>query len=100
MVTGKFPEFIDHINHNKEDNRWENLREVTRTENNRNVPISKNNTTGITGISLHKPTKKYRAYISRGSKQIHLGLFESINDAVQVRQKALIDLGFHSNHGK
>jgi hypothetical protein len=43
-------EFIDHINHNRSDNRLENLRWVSRKDNNRNRCMNKNNTTGNQGV--------------------------------------------------
>jgi len=64
-VYGKNPEFeIDHINHNKSDNRISNLRDVTPYENKKNKPISKNNASGINGVSFHHKTQKWRVRIN------------------------------------
>lgn len=100
MLTGTWPDHIDHINHNKQDNRWVNLRSVSQSDNNRNVPKSRNNSTGVTGVSLHKPTGRYRAYFSRNSVPTHLGLFDSIEEARLAREEALIAHGYHANHGR
>lgn len=99
-LYGYFPEQVDHINHIRTDNRIENLREVSNLENLKNTSVSKNSKTGINGVCLHKPTGKYRAYIMVNRKQIHLGLFDSIDEAHKARLEANIQYGFHNNHGK
>jgi hypothetical protein len=53
--------FIDHINGNRQDNRLENLRWVTRSVNNRNARIYKNNTTEYQGVQYHKRDKSWVA---------------------------------------
>jgi hypothetical protein len=97
--TGYLPEQVDHINHNKLDNSWSNLREVNNTNNSKNTSVSKSSTTKINGVSFMKSRNKYRATIMVNRKQIHLGLFADINDAIQARKDADIKYGFHSNHG-
>lgn len=91
--------FIDHINHNKLDNRVENLREVSKTENLRNMKLSSRNTSGVSGVWLCKKTNKWRAEIRTKGKKHCLGRFESIEEAQEAREKAKINLGFHENHG-
>lgn len=84
FVTGKWPkETIDHINCDKSDNRWCNLREASLTQNNFNVGIFKTNTTGYKGVSKAK-FGKYRAVISLNNKQLHLGTFDTPEEAYQV----------------
>ena len=56
VCNGRFPEQqIDHINGNKQDNRIENLREVSQSENNMNVlhPWKPNAKTGLPGVNKH-----------------------------------------------
>ena len=100
MVTGEWPEQVDHINHVRQDNRWVNLRNVTNAENNRNTSCQQNSTTDVLGVSLHKPTRKYRAYISVNSKQKHLGLFTTIAAAQAARDLANKQYEYHQNHGE
>ncbi len=98
-VKGYLPEQVDHINHNKLDNRWINLREVSNTENTRNCSISKNSKTKINGVSFMPTLNKYRAYIMVNRKHIHLGVFKTIEEALIARKNADSYYGFHVNHG-
>jgi len=79
---------IDHINGDKLDNRKQNLRIYTIKQNIINSKISKNNTSGYTGVSFRKNRNVYRANIMVNRKQIYLGSFERIEDAVLARKKA------------
>ena len=57
-MTGSMPvDCVDHINRNRGDNRWENLRDCTHAENRKNNPINKRNTTGASGVSFRKERK-------------------------------------------
>ncbi len=99
-MYGSLPEFIDHINHNRSDNRIENLREVSRVENNMNQSIAKHNTSGHIGVSWHKGQNKWTAGIKVNYKRIHLGSYDNIDDAIRARRKAEVEYGFHANHGR
>jgi hypothetical protein len=100
MQTGLWPRHIDHINHDKRDNSWKNLRSVKQEENNRNMPKQTNTKTGVVGVNLHKPTGKYRAYITVAGKTKHLGLHETVAAAQAAREEANTLYGYHRNHGK
>ena len=79
---------VDHINHNGLDNRGKNLRGCTHSENRANSILYNANTSGVTGVCWHKPAGKWRAVIGKQGKQIHLGLFADINDAIAARKVA------------
>ncbi|MED4883055.1 HNH endonuclease [Bacillus smithii] len=79
---------IDHINGNTKDNRKENLRIRTQSENNMNKEIQKNNTTNIVGVSWNKKDKMWNAYISVKGKRITLGSFYYLRNAVKARIEA------------
>jgi hypothetical protein len=99
-MTGRFPKNdVDHINGDRIDNRWANLREVTRRENMMNVGVRSNSTTGVTGVSRRKDTGKYVAYVDVEGKRIRLGSFDTLGEAAEARVKASEQYGFHSNHG-
>ena len=91
---------IDHINGIKSDNRICNLRLVTDQGNARNMSISKNNKSGVTGVSWYKDRNKWRATIMNNNKQISLGYFNNIEDAIKIRKQKEIDFGYYKEHGK
>lgn len=98
-VHGVFPEFIDHINHIRNDNRLCNLRKATRKENGRNQSIHKHNTSGANGVSWIKKEGVWRARITVNGRSIFLGRFSEKGDAIFARKQANIKYGFHENHG-
>jgi hypothetical protein len=94
---GEWPRnHIDHINGCRDDNRIENLRDVTNSENHKNTRIYKHNATGHAGVHWYNKEKKWRARI--GSKL--LGCFRSFEEAIAARQQAEKEYGYHQNHGK
>lgn len=100
-VHGHFPpEQIDHINHDKADNRIDNLRLCTAATNSQNQTMYKNNSSGVTGVWRDTERKNWMVYISVRGKRITLGRREDINDAIALRKAAEKKYGFHRNHGK
>jgi len=96
---GYIPKNIDHINHNRSDNRIENLREVSHKENCRNQTIRNTSTSNINGVHWYKQTNKWQVHITVNGKRIHLGYFDDIEIAKNARNEADIKYGFHPNHG-
>lgn len=78
-------EVIDHINRNKLDNRRENLRSTTYSMNNFNQK-SRGNVSGTVGV--YRIKNKWRSTITVNGKNIHIGYFDNINEAVQARKQA------------
>lgn len=79
---------VDHINHNKLDNRKEKLRIVTPLQNNRNKSKLKSNKSGVTGVYWNKSMKKWSATIGINYKMIHLGSYDDFDEAVKARKEA------------
>lgn len=76
-MTGIWPVAdIDHINGDRADNRWCNLREATRSQNNANARARATNTSGFKGVTWKKSHCKWLAQISVNGKHKHLGHFE------------------------
>lgn len=92
-MTGSWPkECIDHINMNRSDNRFCNLREATHSENKFNRPKQSKNTSGHKGVTLHKPNSKWVAKICANGKHRNLGYFDTREDAAAAYAKAAREL--------
>ena len=81
---------IDHIGGNttRNDARKCNLRICSHSENMMNRGLQSNNKTNYTGVYYDKKAKKYKSYITVNKKQIYLGLYQDINDAIEIRKEA------------
>ena len=90
-MAGKLPkDEVDHINTIRNDNRWENLREATRSENSRNGPIRKKNKAGYKGVCWHKRDLIWRAQITVNYKVLHLGNFIIEEEAALAYNEAAL----------
>lgn len=96
---GEFiPGEIDHINGVRNDNRLENLRRCSKSENSINKTRQSNNTSGIPGVRFRTDTKKWYAYIGKGkvkkngvvisTGRIYLGCFKTKIEAIEARKLA------------
>lgn len=79
---------VDHVNGDITDNRKANLRVCTQHDNSMNCKISKNNTSGCTGVVWNKGKKKWTAQICYNYKTYCLGHFNKFDDAVKARKEA------------
>lgn len=81
-MTGEMPKnHIDHKNLVRSDNRWENIRECTSSQNAMNRPVQSNNKLGIKGVRFRPDRNKYVATAKINKKQIHLGEYDTAEEA-------------------
>jgi hypothetical protein len=81
-VTGEWPPGdIDHKDTNYLNNAWDNLRPATRSQNNANTHRPTTNTSGFKGVWWNPPTCNWRAHIQVNGRHIHLGLFDTPENA-------------------
>jgi len=82
---------IDHVNGDRLDNRRENLRHVTRSQNNQNqAPGREGASSQHKGVSWYKRDKLWTAQIKADGKKCHLGRYESERDAAIAYNTAAI----------
>ena len=100
MHNGSFDGYIDHIDGNRSNNKIENLRVVTWTQNQWNRKISNNNKIGIKGVRIRKDSNKYEARITVNKKRIVLGSYKDLELAelvmIMAREKYH---GVYAKHG-
>lgn len=78
----------DHIDRNPLNNMNDNIRIATHKDNSRNLPVKKNNKSGVSGVEWNKISKKWRAKIKVDYRPINLGSFKNLEDAITARLKA------------
>jgi len=88
FVEGYLPENdVDHMNGTVDDNRWKNLREVSRSCNMQNQQLGSANKSGFTGVFWRKQSGKWLASIQINKNGIHIGLYKTATDAAVARVK-------------
>ena len=78
----------DHKNRKRFDNTRKNLRVCTQAENVRNKSLYKNNHSGFPGIGWIERLHKYQVNIRINDKQIYIGIYANMDDAIKARLKA------------
>lgn len=89
--------YVDHINGDRSDNKYSNLRMVDISTNMKNKGLYVNSSTGVIGVS--KFGDRFRARINVNGRRISLGLFDTIEEAAKVRKEYEILLDYSENHG-
>lgn len=87
-VHGHLPHEIDHRSRIRSEDRVDNLRPATRSQNRANSATHKNNTSGARGVVWHRRQRKWNASISIEKKRIHLGSFDDLGRAAEAYRAA------------
>jgi hypothetical protein len=75
-MTGQWPDgMVDHINMDRSDDRWSNLRPATASQNFGNQTKYRNNKSGLKGVCWHKRDQHWRAQGQLSGKKYVLGSF-------------------------
>ncbi len=81
-MTGSWPkEFMDHVDLNKHNNAWSNLREATKSQNHANRPALSTNKSGIKGAYFDPVRRDWQSAIRKDGKTVALGHFRTANEA-------------------
>jgi hypothetical protein len=88
LANGYMPDYVDHINGDKLDNRPENLRPATNGQNIANSKSRVGSSSQYLGVCWSKKHQKWIANITSKGKCHHLGLFVNETDAAMAYNKA------------
>lgn len=102
LVTGEDPEFIDHIDGDKRNNRWSNLRCVSKSQNARNAKRPSTNKSGVIGVCFAPRRGKWIAqlHIKAGITKHIRRECATFDEAVEIRRGLEVEYEFHPNHGR
>ena len=78
---------VDHIYGNREDNRKNNLRKCVHIDNSKNTGLRTNNKSGVKGVHYSNKDNKWKAYITYNKERIHLGTFDTFEEAIEIRKQ-------------
>lgn len=87
---GFLPEFLDHVNNIRDDNRIENLKETNNKDNVRKCKLSLRNVSGYAGVSWKENSKKFQSQITVNGVKKYLGVFDDPKEAYKVYLEAKI----------
>jgi hypothetical protein len=83
-VYDVFPDLVDHVDRNRSNNRIENLRLATASQNQQNQLLRSNNTSGFKGVSYYKRTGKWKTEIQVNGVRKCLGYFDTPEKAFEA----------------
>ena len=84
LHNGWLPEFIDHIDRDRVNNRIENLRAATKAQNQRNTPVRRDSSSGAKNVCWSHKLKKWVVRLRINNKPTHIGVFEDKDLAIFV----------------
>lgn len=97
---GYLPEFLDHADGDKTNNRIENIRKATKSQNQMNIGLISTNTSGIKGVHWCSYRSRWVCQIVANGKHINLGRYKEKSKAIDIIRSARVKLhGEFANHG-
>ncbi len=100
LHNGYLPDELDHIDNNRSNNKIENLRPATRSENLKNTLLRCDNSSGHKNVQFHAPTSKWKVSLRVNGKKKHIGLYDDIEIAALVADEARkLHNGVYANKG-
>jgi len=99
MMTGSEPPVcVDHIDGNKLNNRWANLRPATNGQNIQNSKLRKDNKSGVKGVMWEPDRRKWKAVITTQGRAIRVGRYSTFDEAAAAIAEAR--LKFHGEFAR
>ena len=88
MHHGYLPKIVDHIDGDRLNNRIENLRAATQSQNSHNQKLSNKNTSGYKNVTWNKRKAKWLVNVRVNYMDFHIGYFDDIELAALAAQEA------------
>jgi hypothetical protein len=90
LTYGEWPSQIDHRDGNRSNNAISNLRLASTAQNSQNAKLRADSSTGFKGVSVCNFTGRFRAYINVDNKRVHLGRFNTAEEAGEAYKAAAL----------
>lgn len=88
MENNYLPEQVDHIDRNRSNNKIENLREASASQNCFNIGLQVNNNSGVTGVYFDNERCKWIATLKKNRKKVLFKRFDTMKEAILARRNA------------
>jgi hypothetical protein len=85
LMTGEWPDLVDHLDGDQTNNAWANLRGASRSENSRNCYLRSDNASGHPGVYWDASRNQWAAELHQDGVKRFLGRYETLADAVSAR---------------
>lgn len=87
MMTGSIPDEVDHLDGDRINNSWSNLRAASRTENCHNTSLRVNNKSGFKNVNWHPGMRKWEVQVRVEGMKCRFGYYDDIELADLVAQE-------------
>lgn len=87
LMTGEWPDLVDHMDGDPTNNAWANLRSASKSENARNTYLRSDNASGHPGIYWDASRGRWAAEAYKNGRKEYLGRFQDLEDAIAARRE-------------